>query len=164
MLITLTLKAGAPIGTFSKRVRLRTNQPDLEPIDLPIQASIVGNISVFGSGIDRDSGVLELGVLTGKQSHQRKLFVVARGEDSADVELNVVETDPPDVLKASFDAPTLSGGLKRYPLSIRIKPNGELVDRSGSKVGPLGRIVIESNRPDTPKLNLYVSFRLEESP
>ncbi|MCP4189574.1 MAG: DUF1573 domain-containing protein [Planctomycetaceae bacterium] len=162
--ITVTLKPGVPIGTFSQRIRLRTNQAELEPIDLPVQGSIVGNISVFGAGLDRQTGILEMGVLTGKQSHQRKLFVVARGADSAGVELKVVETDPAEVLEASFDEPTVAGGLKRYPLSIRIKPNGEIVDRTGSKVGPLGRIVIESNRPDSPKLNLYVSFLLEDTP
>ena len=68
-----------------------------------------------------------------------------------------------EVLEATLEEPRGSGPLKTYPLIVRIKPNGELVDRTGTKVGPLGKIVIESDAPNSPRLNQYVSFRLEDS-
>ena len=161
--IQITLKPGAPIGNFTQRIRISTNQANSEPIEIPVIGSVVGNISVVGQGVDPDTGVIEIGVIRGNQPVQRRLLVLLRGEDAADTNLKVVSCDPTEVLEATLEEPRGSGPLKTYPLTVRIKPNGELVDRTGTKVGPFGKIVIESDASDSPRLNQHVSFRLEGS-
>ena len=85
-LVTLTLQPGLPLGPFYQRVRLRLNHDDLEPIEMPVEGTIVGNVTVVGppDEFDAELGLLKLGTLSGDAQHQRQLWVLIKGEDSSD--------------------------------------------------------------------------------
>ena len=152
-----------PIGLIHQRIRVQTNQPELTPLELPIHGAIVGNLQVVGPGYDKDTRVLRLGTLTGKDEYLHRLWILVKGDDSTAANLRIASTDPEGILEASLEDPTSVGSLKKYPLSIRIKPDGKMMNRLGSKQGALARIVMQLDEAEAQQLVIYVSFLLEAS-
>jgi hypothetical protein len=153
-----------PQGPFRQRLRLHLNQPDLDPIDVPVEGVVRGKINIMGRGIDRDTGILRLGKLPGNVDHTRQLWILISGDPAGSSGLTVTQTEPADVLKASLGEPLPAGKRTRQALNIRLASEGRVVNRLGSRQGKFGRVILESNLPEAPRVELLVSFALEADP
>lgn len=163
--IKLRLKPGMPIGLIQQRIRVQTNQPELTPLELPIHGAIEGNLQVIGGPrYDRNTRVLRLGALSGKDEYLHRLWILVKTDDSTASNLRIASTDPEGILEASLEEPTTYPSLKKYPLTIRIKPGGTLLNRLGNEQGSLAHIALELGEAESQQLTIYVSFLLEENP
>ena len=162
-LVTLTLQPGLSLGPLYQRVRLRLNKPDLVPIEVPIEGVIVGNVTIVGSDYDAELGLLKLGMLSAGRQHERQLWVLIKGSDASAIQLRVSETDPAEVLQATLGQPMRAGNLMRQALTVRVVPQGRVVNRLGSQQGETGRIVLESDHPAARKVVIRVAFAVEGS-
>ena len=142
-MVTIRLLPGLPIGRIHQQVRLQLNQDDLEPIEIPVEGAMVGNVTIVGPDYTTATGVLRFGTLAGDEPHERQLWVLMKGEDCR--RLRVTETDPPETLEALVGEPIRVGNLTRQSLTIRVVPQGRVVNRLGSQQGEMGRIVMESD-------------------
>ncbi len=48
--ILIRLKPGLIVGRYDQRLRVYLNPSDLGPLEIPVSATIAGNITVFGGG------------------------------------------------------------------------------------------------------------------
>ena len=83
--------------------------------------------------------------------------MTAKGEHRDTVRPVVVETVPAS-LKVEVGEPTAigEGVVVRIPLSISIPAGSPTCNHLGSKLGGLGRIVLETGHPDVPQLTIPV--------
>jgi hypothetical protein len=159
--ISIRLKPGLKVGRYDQRLRLYLNPSDLGPLEIPVQVAIEGNITVVaGPGYNRNTGVWELGKLSGDQVHKRDLWIVAKGDHAADVQLFVGKLDPPEVMQAALERKPF-GTTVRHKLTLTLLPEAQWVNRRGDGEGELAEVLIETTDPDTPQLRIPVAFSLE---
>jgi hypothetical protein len=162
--VTLRLSPGLPLGPFHQQLRLHLNKVDLNPIEIPVEGAIVGNVTIVGPDFDGQSDILKLGTLPGDAPIERQLWVLIKGEAAAEGRLRVKETDPAEILQVTLGEPSRFGNLTRQSMTVRIVPPGRVVNRLGSRQGELGRILLASPAADGPTVLVYVSFALEGTP
>lgn len=162
--VTLRLQPGLALGPFHQQLRLHLNKDDLPPIEVPVEGAIVGNVTIVGSDYDDQSGILKLGTLPGETTQERQLWVLIKGDADQPAGLQVKEIDPSETLQVALGEPARYGNLTRQSLTIRVVPQGRVVNRLGSQQGELGRIVLGSEAEDGGTIVVYVSFALEGKP
>jgi hypothetical protein len=162
VLVTVTVKPGLPLGPFQQRIVLETNYSQSPTLELPVSGKIGSQISVVGVGWDEDSGLLTLGRVDGSKGIRRTLLLVAGGPHSKDIHYKPIEVVP-DLLKVELGpaTPMRGGTVIQTPLTIEIPPRSRPANHLGSEEGKLGRIFIETNHPQVPKLRILVRFVVE---
>ena len=160
--IRVTVKPGLPIGPFQQRLQIRLNKPQLGVRELPILGSVTGSIGIVGPQYSRTTNTWELGMLSGGEVHQRRLWFLVRGNPPDSVELKVKSVDPTNVLEATI-LPPQNPGLAKYTLELQIRPDGKVVSRLGNQRGKLGEIVVETTLPDSPEIRIPVAFGIESN-
>lgn len=158
--VTLRLRPGLPIGRFAQRVRVHTNQNDLEPLELPIQGSIGGNIRFFGSNFNAENGTWELGTLE-PTADAKTLWLLVPVVEGQPLEIRVASVDPPEALEVTLTSATPTGKLMKQGVQLKAIPVGHTVNRLGNADGPLGKITLETNHPDMPRIEIPVAFASE---
>ena len=106
--------------------------------------------------------MLELGIISSRQGAQKKLMIIARGPQHNEVKFKVTEIMP-DWLQVDF-GPTReinNGAATRTPLTIRIPKGSPPANYLGPDETQFGKIVIETNHPEEPELQILVRFAVE---
>ena len=174
LLLTVTTVPPLPIGDINNQLEVVFTIPDErgegdddrvptpEPpggwlAKLAVQANVVGPIGVAGASWDASRELVRIGSISSTTGTQLKLFVTAKGEHRDTVRPVVVETVPAS-LKVEVGEPTAigEGVVVRIPLSISIPAGSPTCNHLGSKLGGLGRIVLETGHPDVPQLTIPV--------
>ena len=89
------------------------------------------------------------------------MVILVKGEHTEDIEFSVGEVSPPDVFEVTIGAPQRNkSGTVRYQLTIRIPPGKPRISRLGSQE-ELGKIILETNHPDTKQVPIYIRFALQ---
>jgi hypothetical protein len=163
MSVKVTALAGLPIGAVRQKLRLTTNQPKTSVVEVPIQGIVESDLSIVGPGWDREHGMLAIGAVSRGEGMKRQLFVLARGEHRQEVQLKIVDRDPPWI-QAELGAPEIAqqGAVVRWPLTVIIPPDSPEVNRLGTAQGKLGKLVLGAASPDAIEIKLYLQFLVEE--
>ena len=161
--INVVLKPGMPQGAIHQTVQIKTDSKILGEIDLPIEGKIVGDISVYGAGWNESKGVFLLGIIDGKVGLKKNLTVVTRHLAGQPEPLHIESVTPSDILKASLSKPITgaNGNVTHAKLTIEIPPGTPAANYIGSRQAPFGHILLTGEGPDGPKLDLRVSFVVE---
>jgi hypothetical protein len=161
-LITVTVKPGLPQGPFRQQIAFHTDAVSSPTLTLPLQGTVGGEIAVVGRGWDPDSGILNLGTISGREGAQRRLLLVVRGPARKTITFKPL-TVVPDVLKLSFGQRTEinHGAVVQTPLVIDIPPGSPTVNRLGSAQGKLGEIILETTHPQVSKVRILVRLAIE---
>jgi hypothetical protein len=158
----VTVKPGLPPGPFRQTIFLDTNVKDHPALELEVRGRVGGEISVVGAGWNEENNVLNIGTISGRDGAERTLLIVVRGERRKEVKFKLAEVVPDlmEVDEAALGQITeLTGGaVTQAVLRIRVPPGTGPANHLGSEQGRLGRITIETNHPDVPRLNVYVRF------
>jgi hypothetical protein len=161
--VRITVKPGLPVGALQQGIMFKTNSKSVPSIEIPVQGSVVSDISIAGRGWNARTGVLAMGTVRRGKGAEWPLMIVVRGPHAKDVRLKPIEIDP-GLLQVEL-------GSTRYiadkaiclsRLTIRIPPGSEPSMHLGSGQGKLGRITLQTNHPDGPDLNIYVRFAVRE--
>jgi hypothetical protein len=159
--LTVTLKPGLPVGTFKQTIRLNTNLTGAEHHELEVRGNVVSDLAVVGARWDDERSLLAIGTVSAKEDVSRRLILIARGRFRDQVKLKIAEVWP-ELLKVDLEPPTTMGeGLRQLPIVIRIPKGTPPADYLGSETAKAGRIVLETNHPQAPKVLIRVAFAVE---
>ncbi|MBU0718201.1 MAG: DUF1573 domain-containing protein [Planctomycetes bacterium] len=162
-LMEVHVKSGLPQGPFQQTILVRTNLASAPVIEVPVTGKVGSDISVFGRGWNEETGALKLGLLDPRKGADASLTLVVRGRHRDTTDFHVAEVFPPDILQVELGEKTQinQGVATQTPLKIHITKGTGPANHLGSKQGKIGRIVLDTNDPQMPKLTIRVSFAIE---
>lgn len=161
--VLVNIKAGMPLGSVQEQIRLTTNFDEPNHIDVPIQGTIVSDISIVGPKFQSETNLLRLGPVKAERGVRQQLYVIVKGPYRDAVSLSLGIVDPSDVLQVTLsDRMEVRGGrFHKYPLIIAIPPGSPPTIRRGTKVSRYGEIEIETTHPEAQKVRVYVDFAVQ---
>lgn len=161
MKITVTAKPGLPVGKFVEWLSLKTNMPDAEKLEIPVQGQIVGDISVRGIGWSEEAGAMKIGSVKSKDGKRVNLNLAVIGEHADDTKFEVKSVDPPEMKVTLGEPKKLKDGLVHTPLVIEIPPNTRPMVRLDTSQGEAGHILLSTTHPKIKELKVGVHFAVE---
>ena len=162
-LLRITIRPGMPRGAFRQRIVLKTNVESVPTVELPVEGVVASDVSIVGFGWSAQTGVLSIGRVKRDQGAERTLMVIARGPHAKQVKLKGVQIVP-ELLVVELGETTYSEstGVSQTRLTVRIPPGTPPATHLGSGEGAPGRIVLETDHPDVPRLEIRVRFAVED--
>jgi hypothetical protein len=159
--ITLTAKAGLPVGRFHQWLSLRTNLAGSESIEIPLVGRVVGDISVHGIDWNEEAGALSLGKVNSAEGRKRRVNIVVRGSAAPDVRLAVDSVDPGELEVTIGEPKKLTDSLVHFPVHIEVPAGTRPMVRLGTAQGEEGRVVLTTTHPTVKEIVLGVRFAVE---
>ena len=162
MLLRITVLPGLPVGPLRQKLRLTTNQEQSPTLEIPIQGTVRGDISIIGQDWDSDRGTLAVGLVDGAVGLRRQLYVLVRGPHRQDVHLKLAERVP-EFVQVEIGTPeeVNQGSTVKIPLTIVIPPGSPGVNHMGTAQGSLGKLVFETGHPLAGPLRIFLQFYVE---
>ena len=158
-LIEIHIKPGLPYGTLQQTIRVTTDVEHALPLEIPIRATVVSDISVIGGNKFVDyAGILRLGLVKPSEGASEQLHVLVKGSQREDVEVRVASVEPAEGLEATLGAAQGSGAVIIYPLTIRVPQGAPPLNRLGKNAG---KVVLETTHPDVEQIEIMVQFAVE---
>jgi hypothetical protein len=131
-------------------------------VEIPVQGSISGDLSLAGPRWDSTRETLLLGSIPGRIGGQAALFLTAKGAHRHAVRPVVEEVVPASLQVVVGEAkPVGSGNVIRIPLEITIPPGSAPANHICSPQAPAGKIVLRTGHPDSPVLTIPVCVVVE---
>jgi len=161
--VRITVKRDLPVGAFQQRIVFKTNSKSVPTIEVPVQGSVVSDISIAGRGWNAQTGVLAMGTVRSARGAEWPLIIVARGPHAKDMRLTI-DRIVPGLLQVEL-GPTryiADKAICLTQLKIRIPPGSGRSMHLGSEQGRPGRITLQTTHPDVPELNVHVRFAVTE--
>ena len=163
LLLRVTLKSGLPLGPFRQQIVLSTNLDSAPTVEVPVEGTIADDISVVGPGWDGRRGLLEFPAVAGSDGAQMRLMLLVRGPHRKQVEFKPVRIVPECVeVDLGKTTATNNGALIQTPLTIRIPAGSPPGNYLGPPQGEVGQIIIDTNHPQQPQLQILVSFAVKD--
>ena len=161
--IKVELKPGLPQGTFQQTIRVHTSLPAADMVELPIKGQIASDVSIVGSGWNKEKDLLQIGMVDGEKGAKRTLRLVAHGPHRKKIEYKVAKVEPSEFLHVELGKTTEinRGKAMQTPLEIEIPKGSRPVNHLASQQGEPGRIVLDCNQPNVPKIIILVQFAVE---
>ncbi len=158
-LLRLTVKPGLPIGSFEQALEVTTNVAGADAYVISIRGQIMGELSIVGSGWNRDRGILSLGAVDAEQGKRAQLAVYVRGEHAHGIEITTGKIWPAALQVTLGEHKEIKGGrVIRVPLTIELPRGTPPMIHMGSQQGGLGEIILKTNHPRAHELRIRVRF------
>jgi len=157
MKMVLTVKPGLPLGPMHQKIRVTTNYEDADKFEIPINATMVSDISfVAGNKLEDERNLLTLGTIEGAIGSQTEIRLAIKGPHAENVEVKVGEVFPAGILKVKLGKPY---GKKPIlvPMIVEIPAGSASAVHTGGQ-DKYGKIVLETTHPDAKQVVLYVQF------
>jgi hypothetical protein len=163
ILVMLALKPGLPLGAFSQTIRfaLQLNGQSFEHL-VPIEGTIVSDLTIVGPGWKENPGVLTLGTVQADQGLRRDLTVLVRGKLREQLQIEPLRVEP-SILRVSLsERKQLNENVDQIPLTVEITPGASPAIHIGTKQWPFGEIVLGvKNHPNLKEIRIRVKFTIE---
>ena len=155
--IDVDVKPGLPLGPLLQMVTATFTMPQQVTAEIPLEATVGGDLVLAGSGWDSSQQALRLGTVSGRKGFRTRLFLTAKGPHRDQVKPRVVEAVP-DVMEVTVGdgTPIGSGAVVRIPIDIVIPAGSRTANHLCSKQAPAGRIVLDTGHPDSPILSIPI--------
>ena len=162
VLLRVRTKPGLPSGPLRQTIRLRTNLPRQDTVDVPIHGRVFGNVSIVGEGWNSDLGVLDLGVVDAGQGTRRELQVVVRQPHPEDLQVELGSVTPP-WMKVTFGKPQTDPERKLTTVLIvvEVPKDSPPANYLGSEAAKLARIVLTTNVPGSEQFLMRARLAVE---
>jgi len=162
-LLRVAVKPGLPPGPFRREIILRTNVDSAATLRVPVEGTVAGDVSVVGRGWDGRTGVLEFPPVARREGAERTLMIVVRGPHCREAKFEPVQIAPEFIEVDVGETGSMSdGALTRTPLTVRIPAGSPPANHRGPPQGELGRIVLDTNHPLQPQLEILLRFVVED--
>lgn len=158
----LVLKPGLPLGTFTQKVRFKTNYPEAPHVELPIRGTIAAEISIVSRGWDESRSLLRLGTFRSGQGLEHR-FLIRVSRSLADrVAFSVAEVFP-GFLQVEIEQPKPLGDAPALlvPVVLRFPKGCPAGNFLGIEGQPGGRVLFKTGIPEAPELQINLSFLVE---
>jgi len=166
LLLSVTVKPGLPLGPVRQTIRLDlalagvTANPTIE---IPIEGTVDADISLAGHGWIQDQNLLKFGPVKHGQGAVRDLFLLVRGEHRQGLQVTPAAVVP-NWVKVTVGEPTdLAGGtVTKIPLKVEIPPDAPVANHSGTDLGKLGEVILETSHPVVKRIRMNLNFTIEQ--
>jgi len=159
--IAATYRSGKTVGPFRGWLTMTTNLEKAEKLTVLIAGRVQGNLSVFGPGWNDQRGLLRMGSFASAEGKSVRLNLAVRGDDAQQANWEVAEVDPPQ-LKVSIEEPrVMKEKLVHVPLLIEVPAGTKPMVRLGEPTSSDAKVVLRSNHPGIPDMQLWVRFAVE---
>ena len=163
--LKVTVKKGLPLGSLSQILRIKTDWPGMEEMELPIQGTVVSEVSILSAkNFDAKKNVLTIGLVKSEKGAKVMLPVLIKGPLREQVEVSVGSFVPETSFKVTLGEPkSINDGLVRMvPLHIEIPPGSPQVSLlGGSDQADFGKIILHTTHPEAKELRIWVRFAVE---
>jgi hypothetical protein len=161
VLVRLNLKPGMLEGAIRQGLRLWISAAE-EPLEVVARGQITSDVAVKGEGWDQQGRWLNFGTVSPREGARRTLILQLNGPGHDPSKFRVSRVDPVE-MQVSLGQPQTAAGAKavQLPLSIEIPPGTRPMNRLGSQQGPLGEIVLETDRTDGKPMSVFVRFAIQ---
>lgn len=156
----LKIKSGLPLGSLHQRLIVDLIADKETALEIPVIGRVVGDLTLAGRGYNDNDGILSIGHVSQSKGKKTTMFLTAKGPHCKDVKPTVKVVEPADSLKVTFEPPKSirNGASFMHMFKIEIPASSPFVNRLGTPDNPSGRIVIETNHPEIPEVELQVRF------
>lgn len=165
--VRLKVKSGLPVGPLNQTIRLETNVPAAEVIEVPVHLTVASDISIInaspGVTFVSDKNLLRVGKLKSDKGATLRLFIMVKGPHRQATELSVGKVEPAEYIRVKLgEVKSLrDGAVLQYPLEIDIPPGSRALDRMGGEQGELGKIILQTTHPVAKEVRIFVQFAVE---
>jgi hypothetical protein len=163
-ILNVIVKPGLPLGPLRQRIRLSLSLPGKPTVEVPIEGSVIGDISIVGPANWHDEfNLLSLGSVERQEgARSQNMSLVVKGEHRDEVNLKVRSVEP-DFLKIHFaeGEPVAGQSVLKIPFTIEVPPNAPSGEHNNTIDRPFGKIELDTGHPTTPRLQIYVNFTVE---
>lgn len=156
--LTLTIKAGLPLGNVRQRLTIAYNDGQGKPAELAIEGKAVGDITVVGKDFNPTGDYLDLGNIPKSAGDKSHVSLLVKGPYRDRVKFTIKEVDPQNSLQVTLGEPMEQGKSASWPLFVEVRSGTEPINRLGSELGRLGRIELDTGTPDVTPFVLKVRF------
>ncbi|MBU6277172.1 MAG: DUF1573 domain-containing protein [Planctomycetes bacterium] len=147
----------AEIGLVKQTARVVLRTAEELTVEVPIEVSVSGALSLAGAGWDPDRQALALGTVSGKTGGRWDLFMAAKGPHRQAVRPVVREVVPSSLAVTIGEAvPIGNGNVMRIPITIELPAGSAPAVNNCTKQAPAGRIVLETGHPESPTMSIKV--------
>lgn len=157
----VTVKPGLPMGIFQQQLEVATDLPQIPPCEIPIRGNITSDISVVGPGWDEESTSVSMGTFTSDQDVEKTLRLFVRGSHRDKVKFKLLSKTPELLVVEVGNPEKMGNSIMQTSVKIRIPKGSPPADHLGSEQGKLGRILLETNHPNAPQLQILVRFAIQ---
>jgi anti-sigma-K factor RskA len=154
-LVDVVVRPGLPIGAFRQVVRLHTNIPDVEPLDVAIVGEIGPDVRLVGREYNERTGVLRLNPFDSAQGTTRDLELWIFGRQDATFEPKVVRAEP-DGLRVSFGEKAYDAAIGAHKVKVQLVVPPAAITRDA--LPRSGIVEIDTGHNDVPRLNVPIDF------
>ncbi len=162
-LLRVNVKPGLPPGPFRQEIILRTNVDSAATVHVPVEGAVGNDISIVAKGWDERTRVLEIPAVAGNGGAERTLMIVVRSPHCQEAKFEPVQVEPEFVEVEVGEATSMNdGALTRTPLTVRIPPGSPPAKHLDPPEGEFGRIVLETDHPQQPRLEILLRFVVED--
>ncbi len=147
----------AEIGNLKQTARVTLKTAEELTVDVPIEASVSGALTLAGSAWESGRQVLALGMVPGRTGGRWDLFLAAKGPHRDTVRPTVREVVP-ESLQVTVGEPTPlgNGNVMRIPITVVVPAGSVPSVNNCTKQAPGGRIVLDTGHPESPTLSIKV--------
>ena len=160
----ITMKPGLPLGTVYQALELKTSSSKAGMIDVPVSANIVGDITLSGSRYNSRSKLVRMGPVHPAKGMETKVSMMIKGKYASDFEVSDVSVEPQDVLRIDLEEIRTfrDGKIVMIPIRVSVPAGAPLVNYSGGKEHPMGKVTLTTNHPDAAEISFDVAFTVVE--
>jgi hypothetical protein len=164
-ILKVVVKPGLPLGPLRQRIRLSLDLPGQPTVDVPIEGTVIGDISIVGPVTwNHEFSLLNLGTVEREEgARSRGMHLLVKGEQRDQVKLNVRSIEP-DFLKIDFEEaqPVPGEDVVKIPFTIEVPPQAPAGEHNNTIDRPFGKIELDTGHPTTPRLQVFVHFTVEK--
>ncbi|MEM9658962.1 MAG: DUF1573 domain-containing protein [Planctomycetota bacterium] len=158
--VVATLSGEGGVGPFSGELILTTNLPQASKLFVPIAGVVRGDVSIFGTGWNGESGLLKLEAVDGSAGERRQLMITVRGDHAGETEFSVARVDPPELQVSVGERMEMNDRLVRFPLVVEVPAGTRPMVRTGADEvrhgDGEGEIVLATTNPASPEVRMRV--------
>ena len=157
--LTVTAKAGLPVGHFEQELELTTNLSGRTRLIIPVRGRVAGELSIIGSGWNRKQSTLSFGTVDRDKGARAQLHIMVRGAEGTTIEISPLRITPAELQVTVGKPKSIKGGrVVQVPLTVAIPPGTPPMVHLGTQHGGLGEILLKTNHPREKELRLKVRF------
>lgn len=159
-LIEVTAKAGMPAEPIRQTLQLHTNLQHQPIIEVPIEGTVRGDISVAGRNFHADNNTLNLGTVSSRKGTSAELKLLVRGPSRKDVTFKLAHVEP-EGIRVSIGEADHKENVTIVTVNIEVPPGIRPGNYLGSQQGNMGEIRLETGHPETKELTLRLKMLIE---
>jgi hypothetical protein len=160
----VVIKPGLPLGPFQQTIRLTLDLPGKPIVNVLIEGSVVGDISILGPAPSWNDELkrLNLGRINREEGAKSKgLYLLVKGDHRDQLKFEVRKVEP-DFLKINFEKPeAVTDKVVKVPFTIEVPPGSPAGDHTGGIHGRAGSIEVDTGHPTSSQLKFNIAFMVE---